>query len=92
MAIGKTKNNKHKHAFSPFPLVGAKVFTNNQILHDMKKNLNKYVWYTILALMLIGFAVLSVGFLLNSYSAFAIGIFFLCFSPWFAVALILSDK
>lgn len=58
----------------------------------MKKNLNKYVWYTILALMLIGFAVLSVGFLLNSYSAFAIGIFFLCFSPWFAAALILSDK
>lgn len=58
----------------------------------MKKNLNKYVWYTILALMLIGFAVLSVGFLLNSYSAFAIGFFFLCFSPWFAVALILSDK
>ena len=58
----------------------------------MKKNLNKYVWYTILTLMQIGFAVLSVGFLLNSYSAFAIGIFFLCFSPWFAVALILSDK
>lgn len=56
----------------------------------MKKNLNKYVWYTILALMLIGFAVLSVGFLLNSYSAFAIGIFFLCFSPWVAVALILD--
>lgn len=56
----------------------------------MKKNLNKYVWYTILALILIGFAVLSVGFLLNSYSAFAIGIFFLCFSPWFAVALILD--
>lgn len=56
----------------------------------MKKNLNKYVWYTILALMLIGFAVLSVGFLLNSYSAFAIGIFFLCFSPWFAVGLILD--
>ena len=58
----------------------------------MKKNLNKYVWYTILSLMLIGFAVLSVGFLLNSYSAFAIGLFFLCFSPLFAVALILSDK
>lgn len=58
----------------------------------MKKNLNKYVWYTILALMLIGFAVLSVGFLLNSYSAFAIGIIFLCFSPWLVVALILSDK
>lgn len=58
----------------------------------MKKNLTNFVWYTVLALMLIGFAVLSVGFLLNSYSAFAIGIFFLCFSPWFAVALILSDK
>ena len=58
----------------------------------MKKNLSKYVWYTILALMLIGFAVLSVGFLLHSYSSFAIGVFFLCFSPWFAVALILSDK
>ena len=58
----------------------------------MKKNLSKYVWYTILALMLIGFTVASVGFLLNSYSAFAIGIYFLCFSPWFAVALILSDK
>ena len=58
----------------------------------MKKNLSKYVWCTILALMLIGFTVASVGFLLNSYSAFAIGIYFLCFSPWFAVALILSDK
>lgn len=58
----------------------------------MKKNLSNFVWYTILALMMIGFAVVSVGFLLNSYSAFAIGIFFLCFSPWFAVALILSDK
>lgn len=59
----------------------------------MKKNLNKYVWYTIFALMLIGFAVVSVGFLLNSYSAFGIGLFFLCFSPWFAVELILSfDK
>lgn len=59
----------------------------------MKKNLNKYVWYTILVLMLIGFAVLSVGFLLNSFSAFAIGIFFLCFSPWFVVAALLTfDK
>ena len=56
----------------------------------MKKNLNKYVWYTIFALMSIGFAVLSVGFLLNSYSAFAIGLFFLCFCPWFAVELILD--
>lgn len=43
--------------------------------------------------MLIGFAVLSVGFLLNSFSAFVIGIFFLCFSPWFVVAALLSfDK
>lgn len=58
----------------------------------MKKNLNKYVWYTILSLMMIGFAVVSVGFLLNSYSAFGIGLFFLCFCPWFAVVLILSDK
>lgn len=58
----------------------------------MKKNLSNFVWYTILALMMIGFAVVSVGFLLNSYSAFGIGLFFLCFCPWFAVALILSDK
>lgn len=59
----------------------------------MKKILSNFVWYTMLTLMLIGFAVLSVGFLLNSYSAFAIGIFFLCFSPWFVVALLLSfDK
>ena len=58
----------------------------------MKKNLSNFVWSTILALMMIGFAVVSVGFLLNSYSAFVIGLFFLCFCPWFAVALILSDK
>ena len=59
----------------------------------MKKILSNFVWYTMLTLMLIGFAVLSVGFLLNSFSAFAIGIFFLCFSPWFVVAALLSfDK
>ena len=59
----------------------------------MKKILSNFVWYTMLTLMLIGFAVLSVGFLLNSYLAFAIGIFFLCFSPWFVVAALLSfDK
>lgn len=31
----------------------------------MKKNLNKYVWYTILSLMLIGFAVVSVALILS---------------------------
>ena len=59
----------------------------------MKKILSNFVWYTMLTLMLIGFAVLSVGFLLNSYSAFFIGIFFLCFSPCFVVAALLNfDK
>lgn len=55
----------------------------------MKKILSNFVWYTMLTLMLIGFAVLSVGFLLNSFSAFVIGIF----SPWFVVAALLTfDK
>lgn len=59
----------------------------------MKKNTFLIVWFLMIASFAIGLAAMSIGFLLNSFSAFAIGLIFMCMMPWIIVAFFVGlDK
>lgn len=58
----------------------------------MKKDTFVIVWFLMVASFAIGLTAVSIGFLLNSYSAFAIGLIFMCMMPWIIVAFIVGLK
>lgn len=56
----------------------------------MKKHLNKIVWFLMIAFIVIGFLLFSASFLVGSYPLFSVGLFFMCFTPWLFMAVIVS--